>query len=45
MPDVTGGASTAQPCLIASSPRKRSIELMPTALSTWTRLQAVSQGW
>ena len=42
-----GGASTAtvQPCRMASSPTNRSTELMPTASSSWPRLQAVSQGW
>ena len=34
-----------QPRSIASSPRKRSTELMPTASSSWARLQAVSHGW
>ena len=37
--------STVQPGLIASSPRKRSTELIPTASSSWPRLQAVSHGW
>ena len=42
-----GGASgsTVQPCRIASSPRNRSTELIPTASSSSARLQAVSHGW
>ena len=35
----------ASPARIASSPRKRSTELIPTASSSWARLQEVSQGW
>ena len=34
-----------QPCAIASSPRNRSTELIPTASSSCARLQAVSHGW
>jgi hypothetical protein len=33
------------PFRIASSPRKRSTELIPTAASTCARLQTVSHGW
>ena len=36
---------TVQPWRIASSPRKRSTELMPTDSSSCARLQAVSHGW
>jgi len=36
--------SIVQPCLIASSPRNRSTELMPTAESSSARLQALSHG-
>ena len=36
---------TCHPCLIASSPRNRSTELMPTASSSEHLLQAVSHGW
>ena len=37
--------ATVQPCSIASSPRKRSTELIPTASSSCARLHAVSHGW
>ena len=43
--DGGGGASTRQPRVIASSPRKRSTELIPTASSSSARLQTVSHGW
>ena len=41
---ASGATGTFQPCRSASSPRKRSTELMPTAESSWARLQAVSHG-
>jgi hypothetical protein len=44
-PDGDAPASTVQPCSIAWSPRKRSTELIPTASSSWPRLQEVSHGW
>ena len=44
LPVGVAAGGTVQPCLMASSPRKRSTELMPTALSSCARLQAVSQG-
>ncbi len=37
--------ATVQPLRIASSPRKRSTELIPTASSSVARLHAVSHGW
>jgi hypothetical protein len=39
------GFANAQPQRIASSPRKRSTELMPTGFIQLPRLQDVSQGW
>ena len=46
---LAGGRRAAHrrssPRRIASSPRKRSTALMPTASSSWPRLQAVSHGW
>ena len=44
LPSAARGRSNCQPCLIASSPRNRSTELMPTALSSVARLHAVSHG-
>ena len=45
LPVDSAGGSNDQPCLIASSPMKRSTEWMPTASSSSPRLQEVSQGW
>ena len=40
---MKAGGSKRQPCLMASSPRKRSTELMPTAESILARLHTLSQ--
>jgi hypothetical protein len=45
LPEGSAVTSTVQPRLIASSPRKPSTELIPTASSSCPRLQDVSQGW
>jgi len=45
MPAGRGGTGTVHPRRMASSPRNRSTALMPTASSSWPRLQAVWQGW
>jgi len=44
LPLLLGGASNFQPCRSASSPRKRSIGLMPTDSSSCPRLQASRRG-